>query len=254
MAGQIIARGEGTWLVRVFTGLSSEGKRQYLNKTIHGTKKEAQAWLNKALRDRDLGVAVRPAQDTLGEFLKSWLENVAQKKLRLKTYEGYRAALQRYVLPMLSGRPLAKISSLEIQSLCNEMHERGLSARTIQYTNMILKQALAKAVEWHMLVFNPCQGVTLPRQQRREMQALAPDQTARFIAAAKADRYGVLFELAVTTGMRPSEYSGLRWSDVNFASSQVSICRSLDFLPGGGWECSDNKTARSRCSGCRYWL
>ncbi len=44
------------------------------------------------------------------------------------------------------------------------MHERGLSARTIQYKNMILKQALAKTVEWRMLTFNPCQGVTLPRQ------------------------------------------------------------------------------------------
>lgn len=68
------------------------------------------------------------------------------------------------------------------------MHERGLSARTIQYTNMILKQALAKTVEWRMLTFNPCQGVTLPRQQRKEMQALAPPDTSRFITASKANR------------------------------------------------------------------
>lgn len=48
MAGQIVARGEETWLVRVSTGRSPEGKRQYINRTIHGTKKEAQNWLNKA--------------------------------------------------------------------------------------------------------------------------------------------------------------------------------------------------------------
>jgi integrase len=46
--------------------------------------------------------------------------------------------------------------------------------------------------------------------------------------------------------MRPSEYCALKWADLDFWSGQLSVCRSLDFLPGGGWECSDNKTARSR--------
>ena len=40
-AGQIIARGERTWLVRVFMGRDSEsGKRKYVNKTIHGTLRD----------------------------------------------------------------------------------------------------------------------------------------------------------------------------------------------------------------------
>ncbi len=114
MDGQIIARGEGKWLVRVFLGRAPNGKRQYLNKTVHGTKKDAQTWLTKTLRDRDLGIAVRPANDTLHEFLESWLEGIAKKKLRPKTFVGYREVLQRYVLPILAGRPLAKISPIEI--------------------------------------------------------------------------------------------------------------------------------------------
>jgi hypothetical protein len=41
-AGQIIPRGERTWLVRVFMGRDSEsGKRKYVNKTIHGTLRDA---------------------------------------------------------------------------------------------------------------------------------------------------------------------------------------------------------------------
>jgi integrase len=150
--------------VRVFLGRSPQGKRDYLNKTVRGTKKDAQAWLTKTLRELDLGIAVKPAQDTVGDFLKKWLESVSKPKVRPKTFEGYQEALERYVLPTLMGRPMAKLTSLEIQALYNEMAERGLSPRTIQYANMILKQALAKAVEWRMLVFNPCDGVTLPRQ------------------------------------------------------------------------------------------
>ena len=53
MAGQLIERGKNTWLVRVYLGRDADGKRQYLSKTIHGTKKQAQTWLNKTLTERD---------------------------------------------------------------------------------------------------------------------------------------------------------------------------------------------------------
>jgi hypothetical protein len=56
-AGQIIPRGESTWLVRVFMGRDPEsGKRKYANKTIHGTLRDAQSYLSRTQRDRDLGV------------------------------------------------------------------------------------------------------------------------------------------------------------------------------------------------------
>jgi integrase len=42
MAGQLIRRGDHTWLVRVFPERDREiGKREYHNKTIHGNKKDA---------------------------------------------------------------------------------------------------------------------------------------------------------------------------------------------------------------------
>ena len=56
-AGQIIPRGEHTWLVRVFVGRDPEsGKRKYTNKTIHGTLRDAQSYLSRTQCDRDLGV------------------------------------------------------------------------------------------------------------------------------------------------------------------------------------------------------
>ena len=40
-AGQIIARGERTWLVRIFMGRDpGSGKRRYHNKTIRGTLRD----------------------------------------------------------------------------------------------------------------------------------------------------------------------------------------------------------------------
>src|SRR5437868_6459761 len=56
MAGQIIQRGDKTWLVRVYTGQDpATSKRTYHNHTVHGNKKAAQKYLNGVLRERDLG-------------------------------------------------------------------------------------------------------------------------------------------------------------------------------------------------------
>jgi integrase len=246
MAGQIIPRGKNTWLVRVYIGRDAVGKRSYLNKTIHGTKKDAQQWLTTTLRDRDMGLSVQPRQGTLNDYLDRWLESVAKPKVRRKTFAGYKDTLALYVRPALGARPLAKLGPMEIQAQYEQMSESGLSPRTVQYTHMILNQALGQAVKWKMIFHNPCDTVSLPRQQRKEMAVLTPDQARRFIAASRQDRYSALFQLAVTTGMRPSEYCALKWPDLDLDKHTVTVNRSMDSRPGGGWEFAENKTGRSR--------
>jgi hypothetical protein len=42
--GQIIVRGQSTWLVRIYQGRDPQtGTRKYLNQTIHGPLREARA-------------------------------------------------------------------------------------------------------------------------------------------------------------------------------------------------------------------
>jgi integrase len=102
---------------RVFLGRDESGKRTYLNKTVHGNKKAAEEWLTKALRDKDLGIAIEPAEDTLNEFLDKWLEEAAKTKVRAKTFAGYQDMLRRYIRPELGSRPLAKLGPMEIQTV-----------------------------------------------------------------------------------------------------------------------------------------
>jgi hypothetical protein len=74
MAGQIIKRGESTWLVRVFLGRDAPtGKRQYHNKTIHGTKKDAPTYLNGSLSNRDKGIFSEHSKITVGVLLDGLL-------------------------------------------------------------------------------------------------------------------------------------------------------------------------------------
>jgi hypothetical protein len=58
-AGQIVKRGEDRYLIRVFLGRGADGKRLYHNHTFHGTKKNAQTWLNGRVAPTRYGRANR---------------------------------------------------------------------------------------------------------------------------------------------------------------------------------------------------
>lgn len=51
--------------------------------------------------------------------------------------------------------------------------------------------------------------------------------------------------VALTTGMRPSEYLGLKWQDLDWTRQTVSVVRSIRRL-NGKWYFSDTKRLRSR--------
>ena len=62
------------------------------------------------------------------------------------------------------------------------------------------------------------------------MQALSPEEANRFLKEARKDRWGVLFSLALTTGMRPEEYLALQWKDIDFEKGVVTVQRALVWL------------------------
>jgi integrase len=134
----------------------------------------------------------------------------------------------------------------DIQSLYSAMLARGLSARTVRYVHAVLRSSLKHAVRLRMLQANPAEVVELPRQERKEMKALSQEDATKFLAAAAADAYAVVFSFALATGMRPEEYLGLLWKDVDLVKGTATVQRTLVWREGGGWYFGEPKTARSR--------
>jgi integrase len=99
-----------------------------------------------------------------------------------------------------------------------------------------------------MLARNPAEAVGLPKQERKETLALSPKQAAEFLKAAADDRWGCLFAFALATVMRPEEYLGLQWKDVDLERGTVTVRRALVWREKGDWYFEETKTARSRRS------
>jgi integrase len=247
MAGQIIKRGDKTWIVRIFMGRDSGGKRRYMNKTVRGTKKDADTYLSRTLTEISAGTFVQQSSLSLNEFLDDWLVSAARPRVSERTYAEYAALVRRYVRQPLGKTLLSDLRALQIQNLYSQMQERGLSPRVVRYTHAVLSSALKQAVRWGMLQRNPAELVQLPKLTRKEMQAMTPEEATKFLTTVESDRYSALFSLALTTGMRPEEYLGLRWTDVDLAKASVTVQRALVWrTKGGGWYFTEPKTSRSR--------
>jgi len=100
-------------------------------------------------------------------------------------------------------------------------------------------------VRWRLLLENPADGLKVPQQVRNEMRSLTVEQSRALLKAAEGTKYGPVLAVALTTGMRPSEYLGLKWQDINWARQTVSIVRSIRRL-NGKWCFSDTNRSRSR--------
>jgi len=244
--GQIIARGDQRWLIRVCLGRDHQtNKRKYHNRTIHGPLRDAQAYLTKKLRERDLGRDLEGARITLSEYLDRWLDTAVKPRVREKTSQDYEGMLRRYVRPNLGEKLLTALRPLDLQTIYQQMTERGLSARTVRYTHAIVRSAMRQAVQWRLLRETPSEGVKPPQQQRREMQALMVEEVRILLKAALATSQGPALAVAVATGMRPSEYLGLKWQDIDWVRQTVSVVRSLRRV-NGRWCFADTKRSRSR--------
>ncbi len=247
-AGRIEKRGEGRWLVRIFLGRDSKGKRKYFSNTILGPKKDAQKYLTAKLREKDLGQFVEPASISLNEHLDRWLQEVASIKVRRATLDGYEAKLKVHVRASIGLKRLCDLQAYDVQKLYNDMIKRGLSGKTVRHVHNVLSPALKQAIKWKLISQNPCELCQLPKIVKREMQCFTPEETATFLEYAKTDRYYPLFILAIETGMRPEEYLGLKWQDMDFENSRVAVKRVLTVLKGGGFAFEEPKTALSRRS------
>lgn len=247
MAGQIVARGKGVFIVRVFMGRDATGKRDYMNHTVRGNKKEAQALLNRLLREKDMGVLIEPARMSLDEYLDHWLLTSVKPRVRARTHRNYTDTLRLHVRPKLGSRRLGNLKAVDIQAVYSGMQENGLSSM-VRLTHTLLKGALTQAVKWQMIAQNPADYVDLPkRKPASKARALSKFEIESFLEATARSKWHVFFHLMVATGLRPSEALALTWKDIDLAKGTLTVQHSLGWLKGEKrFIFNEPKTASSR--------
>jgi integrase len=223
----------------------STGKRKQLWRAVETKSAAKDKVLELHDKLNEFGVESFEHDLSLDKYLDRWLKSV-KHKVSEHTAGDYEGLLKRHVRPILGKRKLAKLRPLDFQLVVDALTEKKLSARTVKYVHTVLSSAMKQAVRWKLLTSNPAQFVELPKNVRREMQCFSVEQAKLFLQEAAKDEFGLLFEFAIVTGMRPEEYLAMTWDDIQ--DGVVSIQRVLIRRAGGGWYFTEPKTKNSRRS------
>src|SRR5215472_6762979 len=114
--GHIRQRGKQSWLLKFDLGRDASGKRVTRHITFRGTKREAQAELNRLLSRRNEGTYIDPTKMTVGEYLQHWLVVHVDRRVAAKTAARHRGIVQHQIAPRLGNVPMRKLTAVHIEA------------------------------------------------------------------------------------------------------------------------------------------
>jgi integrase len=246
MRGHIQQRGKHSWRVKVIVGRDASGVRRYLQRTVRGTRRDAERELARVVVEVDEGRHAAAAPMSFDELLDRWLD-VKRRTVEANTMASYEWIARRYVRPALGDRRVASLRALDLDGLYSELHARGLSPRTVRICHTVARQSLEQARRWGVIARNPAVDATPPPQRRREITPPTVAQVQELIAAADAEDpdFGVYLWVLAATGCRRGEACALRWTDVDLERGELAIRRSIAHVGDELLE-KDTKTHQGR--------
>jgi integrase len=227
MRGHIRKRGPDTWALVVYLGTDDAGKKRYVWRTVHGSKREADEALSRILADGKPPTA-RSAKRTVAEHLRKWIVDVATQRVSPKTLHRYKGIVEHSIIPALGEERLNRLRPESILRAYQDWLKGGLSAQTVTHFHRVLKQALKAAVRWGELTRNPVDLVDPPRVERKQPARLDESMAFPLIEKLVGHRVHAAAVLAISTGMRRGEILALRWADVDLERGMLSVTRSLE--------------------------
>ena len=144
---------------------------------------------------------------------------------RPTTAEQVRTNMTKHIVPAFKGRPLASIRMTEVQAWVKRLSEQ-LAPGTVEVVYRYFASICRSAVHDRLIAFNPCDGVRLPKKERRRVVPLETAEV-RALIDAMPERYKAAAVVAAGAGLRQGEIFGLTLDRVDFPRRTLTVDRQL---------------------------
>ncbi len=251
--GMVRKRDDGRWEGRIVVGHKNNGEPIY-RYVLAKTQAELTQKLHDKIemyRDADLS---EDCNMTLGEWLDKWISEFMIFTVREGTLSAYKSLIEHQIKPYLGNRPLSTLTTNEIQKFYNTVKKQGrvnpdkargteLADSMVRKIHMLLHESLDTAMRQRLIVNNPTNGTTIPKNNYPAKQILNDEQLERFMEIIKSDeRWYDFFYTELTTGLRRGEICGLRWEDFDEQNGKLKIRRSVGRIKNGVLPIGETKT------------
>ncbi len=183
--------------------------------------------LNTAVYDDANGNSVEDNSITLSQWFKSWIEIHKYKVIRNNTKMYYTQLFSKHIEPSLGKRKLKDITQLNIKALLKELDQKGYHYETKNKVRIMLLDMFDKAMIDNYVLKNPCKGIRLARDEKKDMRVFSREEQMEFFECSKGTFYDNLFVVAVSTGLRQGEICALTWDDIDFEKKEISVTKTL---------------------------
>lgn len=221
-----LANGDGRYSVNIMAdgvrvhrviGKESEGvTRKQVEDFIEQTRTDARKGRLNLPKGRKVVLGLREAA---GKYLEK-LEKGNGKDLYMKKFR-----FDGHLKPFFKDKPLAKVTSFDIERYKKHRQEQGAKPGTINRELAALSHLYTKAVEWNWIDHKPF-VITKFKEDKGRITYLTQEQIERLLEAAKQDQNEHVYPFIVIgleTSMRKMEILSVRLEHIDTARRIIYI-------------------------------
>ena len=209
---------------------------------FHGGKKEAILRENEIKMQKRNNTFVRKNTMTMNELVSEWLES-KKDNIGRKTFVEYK----RYCKNITASMGHIKIKDINVKILedfYNELKnykgkreaQNGYADKTIKHHYTLITEIFNSAIKWGYLFNNPNKNVTPIKVHKKEIECYSPEEVEKLISVLQNEsiKYQAVILLALDSGCRRGEITGLNWTDVDFEKGTININKATQYVSGYG--------------------
>ena len=215
--------------IELFIGRNGSKKIMHYE-IVEGGKKEAE------LRESELKLQIRNHtfvknnKKTVKDLMNEYIEYNFDK-WSPKTYESNVHWINDNINKSIGHVYLQDLNVKILESFYKELKKHKYSDKTIQHHYVLINGALNRAIKWDYINYNVNQKIEKPKIRKKEIECYSKDDVIKLLSVLENEclKYQSIILLALDSGIRRGELTGLTWNDIDFKNKSIKINKTTQY-------------------------